>query len=166
MTEPKLNLDGSVDKRTTRGRPASNLTPEQVADSRVEVEQPREEQAHSRSGESRIPMGSTKKLNYPEHLLDSNYHHRWIQARDGRIETAKAAWYEHVLESGVPVQRPSGPYAMYLMRIEKGYYEEDQKLKNRKVIDTLQKEQKLEADEYIPDGRQHVLEKDDYDPLA
>jgi hypothetical protein len=52
------------------------------------------------------------------------------------------------------------------MRVEKKYWLEDQKLKQDRLVGKLQAEQTLAEGEYVPDGKAHVLEKDEYDPLA
>ena len=52
-----------------------------------------------------------------------------------------------------------------LKKIEKKYWDEDQILKQTKLSDKLRGEQQLARDEYLPEGRHHVLQKDDYDPL-
>ena len=54
------------------------------------------------------------------------------------------------------------------MKIKKKYWKEDQKLKQDRVSARMQQEQVLAPDEYLPDDRHHVLQKedkDDYDPL-
>mgnify|MGYP003677245687 CR=1 FL=1 len=127
----------------------------------------RTEKAHEPKGRpERIPMGSTAKLGYPAHKMDEGYQYRWFQNKEGRIDQAKQAWWEQVSDEGKPVTRASGAYPMFLMRIEKKYWVEDQKLKHERVIATMNEEQKLSSDEYLPGDKHHVLQKDDYDPLG
>ena len=160
-----MNNEQTTPKR--RGRPRANKTNEQIENSRVELETDRKEAAHAPKRPPRVSMGATLKLEFGELTADKNYHYRVFSDRDGRIEQAKAAWYEHVKDhNGNNVVRHAGKYPQYLMRIEKKYWEEDQKLKQDQVSSKLREEQRLAADEYIPDGRHHVLQKDDYDPLA
>ena len=150
-----------------RGRPAAHLKQSDAENSRVDLELTRDDAAHSASRPPRVPMSATLKLEFPGLCDDPNYHYRVISDRDGRIEQAKQAWYEHVKDhSGNNAVRHAGLYAQYLMKIEKKYWNEDQKLKQDKVSGKLRAEQKLASDEYLPDGRHHALQKDEYDPLA
>lgn len=127
----------------------------------------REDKAHTPKGRpERIPMGSTAKLGYPAHKMVEDYQYRWFQNKEGRIDQAKQAWWEPVIDDGQPVSRASGAFPMFLMRIEKKYWVEDQKLKHERVIATMQEEQKLNKDEYLPGDKHHVLQKDNYDPLG
>lgn len=128
----------------------------------------RTDKAHEPAGRpERIPMGSTAKLGYSAHKMDTDqYQYRWFQNKEGRIDQAKQAWWEPVTDEGEVVTRASGAYPMFLMRIEKKYWVEDQKLKSDRVRATMNEEQKLSSDEYLPGDKHHVLQKDDYDPLG
>ncbi len=149
-----------------RGRPRADKTGTQVENSRVHLEKSRIEAAHSPNRPPRVPMGATLKLEFGSIVDDSNYKFRVFSDRDGRISQAKQGWWEHVKDDrGDNIVRHVGPNAQYLMKIEKKYWEEDQELKQSKLSDTIKKEQILERDEYLPDGRHHVLQKDDYNPL-
>lgn len=149
-----------------RGRTRSDQTTSQAQSSRVEVTQDRAVAAHSADRPARVPMGATLKLSFDHLCGDENYHYRVFSDRDGRIEQAKRAYYEHVVEDGNNAVRHIGEYKQFLMRIEKRYWKQDQVLKQKRITATLQEEQKLKQDEYLPDGRHHVLEKDEYDPLS
>ena len=152
--------------KKTRGRPSADQTQEQVDNSRVGLEVDRVQEAHSAKRPPRVPMGASLKLDY-HGPMDLNYHYRWISDRDGRIQQAtKQAWYEHVKEGRSKVVRHVGVYPQYLMRIKKEHWDADQELKQTKLRGKLQKEQVLAQDEYLPDDRHHVLQKDDYDPLS
>jgi len=156
MSKPKAN----------RGRSATGLSSTQKAASRVEVDQTREEQLEP-SRPARIPMVAGYKLAYSH--LDPNYHHCWVQDSGSKISQHRQAYYEFVKEDGKNVERASGAFPLYLMRLKNEYWQEDQDLKHQRTVATLQKEQSLEAGDYIPgekEGRTHVLEKDNYDPLA
>jgi hypothetical protein len=147
-----------------RGRPKASLTEQQANESRVGLQESREVKARGKKRPPRVAMSATKKLAYSDQ--DENYFYRWFQDRDGRLEQAQQAWYEFVKdENGERIRRP-GHYDMYLMRIDREYWEEDQELKLKKTKAKLGSEQELGRDEYIPDGRHHVLQKDDYDPLG
>lgn len=112
----------------------------------------------------RVQMSGGTRLHY--HHKDPNYHYAWIQDRDGKLDQAIQAYYEFVQEDGQKVTRASGPYPLFLMQLENKYWKEDEKLKYDKTCDSLKDEQALGPGEYLPDGRNHALEKDDYDPLA
>lgn len=155
--------------KRARGRPRANKTPTEIENTRVELETDRMEDAHDPQRPPRVPMGATLKLEFGSIAEDSSYHFHVFSDRDGRIEQAKQAWYEHVIDgNGDNVVRHSGPYTQYLMKIPKKLWDEDQELKQRKLSGKLRGEQELAPDEYLPDGRHHVLQKDDddYDPLA
>jgi hypothetical protein len=150
-----------------RGRKRNAQTDLQAENSRVDVEVSREDAAHKPKRPPRVSMGATLKLEFGDVVKDPDFHFRVISDRDGRIEQAKQAWYEFALDAqGEKIVRHSGPYAQYLMKIEKKYWDEDQDLKLQKTKAKLSSEQNLQRDEYIPDGRHHVLQKDGYDALA
>lgn len=150
-----------------RGRPRADKTAKQIENSRVGLEIDRVEQAHSPGRPPRVPMGSSLSLEFGTIVDDPNYHFHVFSDRDGRIDQAKQGWYEHVKDNnGDNIVRHSGPYAQYLMKIHKKYWDEDQKLKQDKQSAKIQGEQTLALDEYLPDDRHHVLQKDDYDPLG
>lgn len=147
-----------------RGRPAGSKTQEQVEQSRVAVEVNRDEQAHGAKRPPRVRMVAGQKLNVSR--KDPNYEYRWFNDTPGRLDAALAAYWDFCLEDGEKTKRHAGEKTMYLMRIEKQYYTEDQQLKQKNIVDTMRKENELGSDEYIPDNRHHALQKDDYDPLA
>lgn len=115
----------------------------------------------------RVPMGQGLSLDIPG-LDKENYHYRWFQDKDGRLKTAQSAWYDFAKNSaGENYVVHKGPHAMYLMRIEKKYYEEDKALKLQASKDKLSAEaQTLSPGEYVSGGKHHVLQQDEYDPLA
>ncbi|MBE16548.1 MAG: hypothetical protein Unbinned6354contig1000_19 [Prokaryotic dsDNA virus sp.] len=139
-------------------------------DTNKKIDQQKAGSGRAERGTERVPMGSTLKLLH--HGMDPNYHYRWMSAADGRLEQAQGAWYEFVLdEAGNKKKRTKGASTLYLMRLPMEFHQEDQKLKERRIIDTLNKEQVLEDGEYLPDDRRSVLQKDnaasdDFDPLG
>jgi len=153
-----------------RGRPRSDKTTTQIANSRVGLEVDRIEEAHSAGRPPRVSMSSGLSLLLPHGLVDeSKFHCRWFSEKDGRVLQSYGAYWEHVKDhQGNNIVRHKGLYNMFLMKIDIKYWENDQKLKADKVSATLKKEQTLADDEYVPKGRHHVLQKDndDYDPLA
>ena len=124
----------------------------------------REDKAHSAKRPPRVRMVAGQRLAVAK--KDDNYQYRWWKDSPGKLDACQAAWWEFVSDEIGRIKRHSGPDTMYLMRIEKKYYEEDQKLKQENIKNTLRKENDLESDEYIPEGRHHALQKDDYDPLG
>ena len=150
-----------------RGRPRADKTAAQIDNTRVELETDRIEDAHAPERPARVPMSATLKLEFGSVTDDPNYHFHVFSSRDGRIEQAKQAWYEHVKDhNGDNIVRHSGPHTQFLMKIHKKYWDADQVLKQKGLSAKIQAEQTLAPDEYLPDDRHHVLEKDDYDPLA
>ena len=146
-----------------RGRPVGSS--KQVE--RVGVQTDRIAGAHDTNRPPRVAMGATLNLEFGHIPKDPGYHYRVVADRDGRLEQAQGAWYEFVKDaSGSNVVCHKGLHNQYLMRIERKYWDEDQRLKQTQLVGKLQQEQKLATGEYVPDGRSHVLEKDDYDPLA
>lgn len=151
-----------------RGRPAGSKTKDQLDNSRVDMEMSREDVAHSAKRAPRVPMTAGQTLN-AQHLKKAGYEYRWFSNKNegARLDAAQGAWWEFVKDSsGEKVSRRSGPETLYLMCIEEKYYAEDQKLKQQRIIDTIKDKQTLGKDEYLPNGRHHALQKDDYDPLA
>lgn len=159
MTRPK----GS---KNVRGRPTAGKADSQLQNTQMAMSETREEQREPKRP-ARVSMTQGLKLEYAS--KDDDYHYAWIQDRDGQVDRALQAYYEFELVEGEKVTRASGAYPLFLMKLENQYWEEDQKLKHDKTVAKIQGEQVLAADEYIPgaqDGRKHVLERDDYDPLA
>lgn len=147
-----------------RGRPSAAVTQSEAENSRIETEASREDAAHSGNRPPRIRMQAGGKLDVKD--KDDNYVYRWFSDQPGRLDQAQAAWWEFVKQAGENIKRPSGVNTLFLMRIERKLYEEDQALKLEQTKVTLRKENELAADEYIPDGKHHALQKDDYDPLG
>jgi hypothetical protein len=126
--------------------------------------QSRSDKAHSnKKRPARIPLSSGNKLHVPAELKEEGYFHYWALDRKGMIEQMEAAYYEKVKDSrGEPVTVPAGGgETHYLMRIEQEYYNEDfsnqQKRNNETTNHTMQK---LGESEYIPEGRQAVVERE------
>lgn len=151
MTKPK------------RGRPDADQTGEEL--SQVATETQRDTSREPKRA-PRVPMTNTLKLQYNHALDRENFFYRWFRCENGRIEQAKAAYYDHVLDDqGVKVKRAYRASEQYLMRIPLKYYTEDQKLKEDAIKGKLRAEQSLAKDEYLPDDRHHAIQADDYDPL-
>ena len=152
-------------EQPTRGRPTNTMTAAEIATARVET-QPAREDKNNPVRPVRVPMAAGKRLEYSN--LDPNYYYRWMSDKDGRLEQAKQAAYEFALdEKGEHIIRHSGPNRLILMKLPMEYRLEDEKLKQQRVVETLQKENQLAPDEYLPEGRKHALQReaDDYDPL-
>ena len=111
----------------------------------------REEAAHSSGRPARISMNNMKKLELPPGVVEDGYYYRWFQDKEGRISQAKAAYYEPVIsEQGDGWVRQSGPYSMHLMRLKQEYRDEDNALKKKRVLATLEEEAAIGANEYAP----------------
>lgn len=141
----------------TRNRSGAGKTDTQKANAREGVELSREEKAHNNNARpKRMSLHAARQLD--ARPLEG-YTQRWFSDRNGRIERVKAAWWEHVTdEHGNPIFRHSGPDKLYLMRLPKEYWEEDQELKKKKVISTMwENTEHLEPGEYRPDDRKQVV---------
>lgn len=135
-----------------RGRTAADVPPAMQATEGGLTAGSREEAAHSANRPTRISMNNMKKLGIPDSLMEKGYYYRWFQDRDGRINQAQAAYYEHVVdEQGNNYSRPSGPYSLYLMRLRQEYRDEDNVLKKKRVQATLEQEAQIGPNEYAPD---------------
>ncbi len=108
----------------------------------------------------RIRLNAGMNLHVPEALLDRDkFAYRWFAEnaiKGGRVDSAKGAYWEHVTaEQGSNVRRPSGQDQMFLMRLEKKYWEEDRELKRARVRATMEQESAIGPGEYAPttDGK-------------
>lgn len=101
--------------------------------------------AEQRIETKRVPMGSSRGI-LPVHDTPEGYVDRWVKADPGRIEKALQSGREFVRDASVgdrTVDRGSSVGAivhnendgtpLYLMRIPKEYFDEDQKAKQEKV---------------------------------
>ena len=148
-----------------RGRPKNTMTRTEIETSRFDV-QPDREDKNDPVRPVRVPMSVGKRLDQTG--LDPNFYYRWMNDRDGRLEQAKQAGYDFATdEQNQHITRTSGPNRLHLMKLPMKYRLQDEALKQSKVVKTLQKENELAPDEYLPDGRHHALQReaDDYDPL-
>lgn len=138
-TIPRNNHDKTPDQETTQG------LGDQSRDPNAETRPPR------------VRMQGTLNLDYPEHLLDrQNFQYRWFNddpSKPGRINAAKAAYWEPVLQDGAPVKRPSGSSTLFLMQLPMQYWLEDKALKREKIQATMATETTLAANEYAPDAQ-------------
>ena len=111
----------------------------------------REEVAH---GEGRAPRRSMNGLDLKlyfsaKYMANKNMYYRIFTDRDSRIEKAKDAYYEHVLdENGAKLSAISGNTRMYLMALDKKYRAEDDKLKMERhnAMMNSEKSKKLAVD--------------------
>lgn len=104
----------------------------------------RSAKAEVRKRTKRISMsGSRMRMHIEDSEKDPNFHYAWINDRNGLIQRAKAAGYEHVTRSEIPswgdggVDASDGTTALvsmevgegliaYLMKQPMEYHEEDQ----------------------------------------
>jgi hypothetical protein len=108
-------------------------------------------------------MTAGNKLHVPENLKEEGYFYYWPVDRKGMIEQMEAAWFERVKnERGEDVTIPAGKgETHYLMKIKQEYHDEDiEKQQQRNIDATAKMAQKLNEDEYIPQGRQNVMERE------
>lgn len=124
----------------------------------------REDKAHkSKKRPERVPMSAGNKLHIPEHLKEDGYFYYWAIDRKGAIEQMEAAWYERVKDDrGEDLTVPAGKgETHYAMKIKQEYHDEDiAKQQQRNIDATTKMAQKLNEDEYVPQGRQNVMERE------
>ena len=116
--------------------------------------------------QNRVPMSQGANLFIPEHLKESGFYYRFAQDKDGRLDKMMQAGYEFVMSDGERYSVASGANRLYAMKLPQEYRDDDLKLKDKAAKATIVNEQKMSEGEYLPDDRKHVIEKDDYDPLA
>jgi len=128
------------------------------------MSQSRDNKAHeNKSRPTRVPMSAGNKLHIPEHLKEEGYFYYWAIDRKGQIEQMEAAWYERVKDDrGQDLAIPAGKgETHYAMKIKKEYHDEDiQKQQQRNIDATTKMAQKLNEDEYVPMGRNSVMERE------
>ena len=124
----------------------------------------RDTKAHNpKQRPERVPMSAGNKLHIPEHLKEEGYFYYWAIDRKGAIEQMEAAWYERVKDDrGEDLTVPGGKgETHYAMKIKQEYYDEDiAKQQQRNIDATTKMAQKLSEDEYVPQGRQNVMERE------
>lgn len=141
-----------MNNKIKRGRTEADAAP--AMKDKGLVSGSREETAHSSGRPERIPMGNSKKLDFPESLKEDGFYYRWFQDKDSRITTAMTAYYEIVVdEAQNNFRREIGLYPMILMRLPQKYRDDDIKLKRDRVRATMDEEAVLRIDEYSPNGR-------------
>jgi len=127
----ELPLNTSAAPKTRRRRSGADM-PEHMAavDSGLGGET-RESAAHSTKRPPRISMADGDLiLTVADRYLQKGKHYRFFADREGRIDRAKAAYWEHVTdENGVNISRSSKGTKMYLMSLELEYKREDDALK-------------------------------------
>ena len=120
----------------------------------------------NRERPTRVPMSAGNKLMVPPELKEEGYQYYWsIYGPDhpGKVDQMKRAWWEPVKDGdGNNVEIPAGKGNTHLlMRTEQKYYDEDMAAQQKRNIDATQKElQSLGKDEYVPQGRANVVERD------
>ena len=126
--------------------------------------QNRANEAHkNKQRPARIPMTAGNKLHVPDELKKEGYQQYWQVDRPGVIEQMIAAYWEKVTDdNGKPVTVPAGGGdTLYLMHIEQKYYEEDIKRQQDMNINTTNTEaQRLGDSEYVPLGKDKVVERE------
>ena len=105
---------------------------------------------------ARVPMKQGTNLGFEDCELDRANYRYYIFSEDpnkpGRVERAKAAYWEHVTNrAGQVAQRATGGGTGYLMRLLHKYAQEDLALKKAKVVATQADQGKLSEGEYAPD---------------
>lgn len=143
-----------MNTKVKRGRTGNDQVPAMKATPQGLVTGSREESAHKPDRPERISMSNMKKLDVPEGIKEEGFYYRWFQDRDGRLNQARSAYYEPVVdEQGNNYTRNSGPYTLHLMRLPQQYRDEDNLLKKKAVAATLDAEAQIGHGEYAPDSK-------------
>ena len=84
----------------------------------------------------RVPMHGDANQQIPSEAKDPNFHFRWCaDYGKGKIERYKGALWEFVTDkAGDRIKRPGGE-PLYLMKLPKELWEEDQLAKRGKIMD-------------------------------
>lgn len=119
---------------------------------------PRDPNAETRP--PRVQMGRGGNLTFSEAEMDKEKFHYYAfydnPDRPGRIEQAKAAYWEHVTNrEGQPITRPAGGGLHYLMRLPIKYWLEDLMVKKEKIRARMVGETKVGKGEYAPTADGH-----------
>ncbi len=112
---------------------------------------------------ARVPMGVGGKLSAPQREGYQRYFTITGPDHPGKLEQMKAAWWEIVKrEDGTDWTVAAGKGNTHvLMEIPQRYYDEDMAAQQKRNIDTDQgKLQALGDSEYLPMGRDQVVERD------
>lgn len=132
-TELPLNKSGAP-KRVYKKRSGADM-PEHMASVDLGVgDASRETRAHSAARPPRVSMADNDLLlSVDKRLLNPAKQHRFFADREGRIDRAKAAYWDFVVDdNGVNICRSSKGTKMYLMSLDKQYYDEDNALKMKR----------------------------------
>lgn len=165
---PEVGTQKPTRKKPTRGRTGSDL-PEHMAAANPSIDGgSRDAKAHGKGRGERVPMNSGEyKLTVPPGTIPEHMHGHWFEDREGRIEQAKRAWYEHVTDAdGNNIVRSSGGSKMYLMAIEKKYYDEDKALQERNYRASIGKSYEKDLgvqglEQYTPEGANKITVNSD-----
>lgn len=133
INEMPLNKSGAP-KRVYKKRSGADM-PEHMAAVDLSVgDASRETRAHTANRPPRVSMAENDLLlSVEKRLLNPGKHHRFFAEREGRIERAKAAYWDFVVDdNGVNIVRSSKGTKMYLMALDKEYYDEDNALKMKR----------------------------------
>lgn len=156
----------------TRNRTGSEL-PEHMAAADPSLQDfSREDIAHGKARAPRVPMSTGDlALTVAAGVIPEGMVGYWFADQDDRISIAKAAYWEHVTDSnGANISRASRGRRMYLMAIDKKYYDEDkarrEELYRQSVGERDARSLGVEgADAYTPEGESNKI-KISSDPFA
>ena len=117
---------------------------------------------HQPERPARVPLGRQHQFQMPSWVdVDPNKVYRWcVDDGVGSLDAYQAAWWEFVEGPNGRAKIPAGNGNYhFLMCLPRDLYEEDQKLQEGRNIDTLKSQVELEKDDYIPEGRQFVVQE-------
>jgi hypothetical protein len=156
-----------------RKRSASDMPAHMAAANPALGNLTREQEAHGEARAPRVPMNTGEfVLSVPPGTIpEGKVGHWFLDDGRGRIDAAKAAYWEHVVDSyGNNWSAQSGSSKMYLMVIDKSYHDEDEALRERNYRASIG-ERDAESlnvpgiEAYTPSGAENKI-KVNSDPFA
>lgn len=149
----------SNEKKATRSRSSSSMSPGMADANPGIADGTREEKAHGVTLTNRIPLGGASQtlalpIELKERFEREGKHLHWIRDDErGRYQAAKNSGYEHVVDDqGNNVRRNSGDRILYLMALPKEFREQDLKLKKQRAAASLGEQVSIGDGEYSPTG--------------
>lgn len=165
--------DNKSNQSAQRQRSASDMPPHMAAANPGIGNLTREQVAHGEARKPRVPMNTGEfVLAVPADTIPHDKVGHWfLDDGKGRIERAKAAYYEHVTDAhGNNWTAQSGNSKMYLMAIDKNYHDDDEALreKNYRASISTRDNQSLDVagvEAYVPSGAENKI-KVNSDPFS
>lgn len=162
-----------MSKHDQRNRSGADIPPHMAAANPAMNNLSREDIAHGKNRAPRVPMNTGEFiLEVPPSLLQEGKKYYWFEDNgQGRIERAKAAYWEHVVDptDGTNYCRQSGDRKMYLMCLDMDLYMEDEALREKNYRASIGEDAEKPLDggiqAYVPSGHENNI-KINKDPFS